>query len=136
MPQPTAQLLALADFNDARLAEDEAAAREVRGSWRQIGETGVIVASDGDRAEECANGNWTGIAEHIVRHDPERVLAEAGSKRLLMANWRALIERIESEPNQEKREKLALTRHGLDQFAFQLAAVHANHPDYQEGWRP
>ncbi|KOX32777.1 hypothetical protein ADL07_11405 [Streptomyces sp. NRRL F-4707] len=68
--------------------------------------------------------------------DPDRVLLELAGKRLLIANWRKLIQQIEAEPDPEVREGLALTRHGLDQFAYQLAAVHANHPDYQEGWRP
>ncbi len=70
-----------------QLDEDERIARRVESSWRQIGETGVIVASDGDRAEECANGNWSGIAEHIVRHDPTRVLREIDAKRQLLAAY-------------------------------------------------
>jgi hypothetical protein len=72
----------------------------------------------------------------IARHHPARVLAEVEGKRLLIANWRELILRIDAEPNTEKRERLALTRHGLDQFAHQMAAVHNEHPDYRREWRP
>jgi hypothetical protein len=75
----------LVQWLGAQLDEDEATARNVESSWRQIGETGVIVASDGQYAEECANGNWAGIAEHIVRHDPARVLREIDAKRQLLA---------------------------------------------------
>jgi len=39
----------------AQLDEDEQIARRAGDSFRQIGETGVIVATEGDRAEECAS---------------------------------------------------------------------------------
>ncbi|WP_189554264.1 DUF6221 family protein [Streptomyces lavendofoliae] len=68
-------------FLRAQLAGDERTARRVKSIWRQVGDTGVIIASDGKRAEECANGNWAGIAEHIVRHDPEQVLSVVKAKR-------------------------------------------------------
>ena len=113
----------LVDFLKARLDEDEAAASRVKSSWRQIGETGVIVASDGDRAEECANGNWTGIAEHIVRHDPARVLAEVEAKRRTMA-------RIENHAALMGRDEI----HG--DLLRLLALPYAVHPDYNASWKP
>ncbi|MFF1297942.1 MULTISPECIES: DUF6221 family protein [unclassified Streptomyces] len=64
-----------------QLDHDERIARRAGDSFRQIGETGVIVATEGDRAEECATANWGGIAEHIVEHDPARVLRETDCKR-------------------------------------------------------
>lgn len=180
MTQPTAQLLALADFNDARLDEDELWAREAS---RRDGEDFPVdgvhwhwVTNDSDRevtpdpsresyvgeeTEEAVSlrsrEEWptkfgvgplpqfavshaeevpSAVGGHIIRHDPARVLREVTFKRLLLANWLELIRRIEAESDPGTREGLALTRHGLDQFAFQLAAVYANHPDYQEGWRP
>ncbi|MFC8008639.1 DUF6221 family protein [Streptomyces cinereoruber] len=98
MSQPTEHLLALADFNDARLDEDERTAH-----------TAV---------------------------DPERQLREIAAKRLLISSWRRLINQIAVEEDPAKRECLALTRHGLDQFAHQMAAVHDAHPDYRQSWRP
>jgi hypothetical protein len=180
MTQPTAQLLALADFNDARLDEDELWAREASRydtedvpaggvHWHWVtNESDREVTPDpsretyvGEEAEEAislrSREKWptrfdmgplpqfalhyaeevpSAVGGHIIRHDPARVLREAVFKRLLIAKWRALIQQIDAEPDPEKRERLALTRHGLDQFAFQLAAVHDQHPDYQEGWRP
>ncbi|MFF2502213.1 DUF6221 family protein [Streptomyces sp. NPDC058067] len=107
----------LVDFLRARLDEDEAAAMRVRSSWRQIGETGVIVASDGGYAEECANGNWTGIAEHIVRHDPARVLAEVEVKRQLLEGA-------------QRWEGGTLE----DYILAPLARVWRDHPDFDPVW--
>lgn len=120
----------LVTFLRARLDEDEAVARRVKSSWRQIGETGVIVASEGGRAEECANGNWAGIAEHIVRHDPERVLAEVEAKRqILDQNERYTAERRRMmggwDPQSDDSPILAA-----------LATVYADHPDYRPEWAP
>jgi len=53
---------------------------------------------------------------HVTRHDPARVLAECEAKRLLV-EWLAM----------EPREDQAL--------AF-LALPYADHPDYDEAWRP
>lgn len=180
MPQSTVQLLALADFNDARLDDDELWAIEAsrrngelaprRGAhwhWVAKGDDEEIVPDPsreeyvGEYAEEAVSlrsrEKWStasgvgdlpqfaireveevasAVGGHIIRHDPARVLAEVAAKRLLIANWRQLIERIESEKDPAKRERLTLTRHGLDQFAYQMAAVHANHPDYRQEWRP
>lgn len=107
----------LVDFLRARLDEDERAARRAGDSFRQIGETGVIVATEGDRAEECASANWAGAAEHIVRHDPARVLAEVESKRRLLL-W------AESAEG------------GLFLFPVvdTLVEVYRNHPDFDPAW--
>jgi hypothetical protein len=67
---------------------------------------------------------------------PARVLREIDAKRLLLARWRELQTRIDAEPDTEKRGRLALTRHGLDMFAYQLAALYDQRPGYLEAWRP
>lgn len=64
--------------------EDERVALHVKSSWRLVGDTGVIVASDGTHAEECAAGYWSGIGEHIVCHDPQRALDEVAAKRQIL----------------------------------------------------
>jgi hypothetical protein len=177
MSQPTAQLLALADFNDARVDDDERIAREASGAT-VVGERGnrqpspsgdeweasrtdcdedellVALRPNLPRPPDVMTGTWGAIVSyrpeyeglgvaapllqfrHAARHDPARTLREVAFKRLLIANWRELILMIDAEPDPEKRERLALTRHGLDQVAFQMAAVHDQHPDYREGWRP
>ncbi|MFJ2676419.1 DUF6221 family protein [Streptomyces sp. NPDC087525] len=110
----------LVEFLRARLDEDEQAACRVKSSWRQIGGTGVIVASDGGRAEECANGNWTGVAEHIVRHDPARVLVEVEAQRALIDGHAA-------------DSHWCPMGDGLFKV---LALPYADHPDYRPEWRP
>jgi len=145
MSQPTAHLLALADFNDARLNDDERIAKAATpGPWAVDNETYAEQISSPD-GPVVSGGRWGGEASvfestedalHIARHDPARVLGEVAAKRVLIANWRELILRIDAEPDPDKRGSLALTRHGLDQVAYQLASVHADHPDYQESWRP
>lgn len=120
----------LVQFLRDRLDEDEAAARRAGDSFRQIGETGVIVATEGDRAEECASANWAGIAEHIVRHDPARVLAEVEAKRVLLADYERFVA--------ERRRMMG----GWDSYPepspvlMAFAAVYADHSDYRDEWRP
>lgn len=68
-------------------AKEEKALR-VKADWHQVGETGVIVASDGGRnPEECANGNWAGIAEFMVDNDPSSVLRRCEADRRLLKLW-------------------------------------------------
>lgn len=120
----------LVQFLRARLDEDEQAARRAGDSFRQISETGVIVATEGDRAEECASANWAGIAEHIVRHDPARVLAEVEAKRELLADYERFVA--------ERRRMMG----GWDSYPepspvlTAFATVYADHPDYRPEWRP
>jgi hypothetical protein len=121
---------ALVQFLRARLDDDEQAARRVESSWRQIGETGVIVASDGARAEECANGNWTGVAEHIVRHDPARVLAGIDGRRRIVDDY-AYYTSIGGHTDAERGRTEGLT------YAVQcLALPYAGHLDFRDEWRP
>lgn len=96
---------------------------------------GAWVSNEPDDCDPSAGSAMPALT-HAARQDPARILREVAFKRLLIANWREFILRIDAEPDPEKRERLTLTRHGLDQVAFQMAAVHDQHPDYQEGWRP
>lgn len=102
-----------------QLDEDERIARRAGDSFRQIGETGVIVATEGDRAEECASANWAGVAEHIVEHDPARVLREIDAKRRILNTLR-----------EEGGDRMF-----ADIFRL-LALPYAERPGYLESWRP
>lgn len=122
-----------------QLNEDERIARRVESSWRQIGETGVIVASDGNRAEECANGNWTGVAEHIVQHDPARVLREIDAKRQTLAQCQAAEERMDGAMRANDTGVYQAARaeaRALHAVLRRDAAVYADRPGYREEWRP
>lgn len=132
----------LVDFLRARLDEDEAAARRAGDSFRQIGETGVIVATEGDRAEECASANWAGIAEHIVRHDPARVLAEVEAKRQLTARGGPFCTSNCDEPGNEPMDPdtnwtTPLEHHfgcGAHEAAKLFARPYRDHPDFDPAW--
>lgn len=123
----------LVAFLAARLDEDEEAARQVEGTWRQIDQTGVIVASDGRHAEECASAHWAGVAEHIARHDPARVLRDVAARRAIVTSWRASNAEMQTPLPDDRNIGVA---DGLDEAVCYLAAVYADHPDYQEEWAP
>lgn len=61
-----------------------------------------------------------GVADHIARHDPARVLAECAAKR-------AIVER-------ESGSRTKITYRRLMTLQ-DLASVYSNHPDYREEWR-
>jgi hypothetical protein len=114
----------LVEWLRAQLDEDEQAARRAGDSFRQVGETGVIVAIEGDRAEECASANWAGIAEHIVRHDPARVLREVDAKRQMIGAIEHLLVQVD-DPFADAKGVLRL-----------LALPYADRPGFREEWRP
>jgi hypothetical protein len=132
----------------AALDEDERIARRAGDSFRQIGETGVIVATEGDRAEECASANWTGVAEHIVRHDPARVLRELEAKRRVLARHRAAPVPPGNEWIGEYPYCAAHAYRVADGTVVypvelkdcpelrDLAAPYSDRPGYREEWRP
>lgn len=78
----------------AAIAAKEAKALRVKADWRQVGQTGVIAATDNGRnPEECANGNWAGIAEFIVDNDPAAVLRRCASDRAAVNRYVTLRDR-------------------------------------------
>lgn len=120
----------LVEFLRARLDEDEQVARRAGETFGQIGETGVIVATEGDRAEECASANWAGIAEHIVRHDPARVLREVTAKRELLA----YCERAMAHEDPLTRDRAGEVAMAAITVTY-LASAYGDHSDYREEWR-
>ena len=138
------------EFLLARIAEDEAAARGHLGDprWRterripvqpsfvkrwQIVSVSEDVDAPGYPAERIAELMIGGGAEeerstalHIARHDPTRVLRECEAKRRIVENapftW-------DDGSNRSA---------GIEHWRLTcriLAAVYADHPDYDEAWR-
>lgn len=123
----------LVAFLKARLREEEVAAHTApAGPWHADGDT-VYADHPTDLIVEYAYHDG---AEHIARHHPARVLADIQAKWLLLTRWTELQARIDAEEDLDKRGCLALTRHGLDMFVYQLGTVYADHPDYRADWRP
>ncbi|MFJ6729398.1 DUF6221 family protein [Streptomyces sp. NPDC091281] len=114
-----------------QLDEDERIARRAGDTFWQIGETGVIVATEGDRAEECASVNWAGVAEHIVRHDPVRVLREIDAKRQALAHYEQVFQQAADGADSYVKIVAALGR----QVRI-MASVYADRPGYRAEWRP
>jgi hypothetical protein len=129
----------LVEWLRAQLDEDEQAARRAGDSFRQVGETGVIVATEGDRAEECASANWAGIAEHIVRHDPARVLREIDAKRRILAEcayWHGKLAKEAVDPSPMPFPALGEVLDAVTPILRALALPYADRPGYREEWRP
>lgn len=98
-------------FLTARLDEDEAAAKAVpHVDW-----------TDYDGWAELDSS----VRAHAYRHDPPRVLADVAAKREIVMISNSM--RRESDRGAEILADVALRA---------LAAVHADHPDYDESWRP
>ena len=70
------------------------------------------------------------IADHIARHDPARVLAEANAKRALID----ACERADTSAAYPDFEGGVYS--GLHDALEYLALPYADHPDYREEWRP
>lgn len=113
-------------FLNARLDEDEAAARQAWGiewNWR-------------DLAQPFRERPSVAHTVHIARHDPARALREVGAKRrLIELAWdadqgdRILDEEIARDPKPGE-----VTTGGLILRA--MAAVYSDHADYRPEWKP
>jgi hypothetical protein len=139
-------------FIEARLAEDEAAAKAATpGPWRTPcgpdDDDAVIEGTDGHAVADshsCPDHPHRGASDalHIVRHNPARVLREVAAKRAILA---------EHGPANGGRDAdrcrvcTAIAHTGMghaDARRFRapcptllfLAAVYSDHPDYRAEW--
>ena len=141
----------LVTFLRARLAEDEQTAGAAHTpNWLTDGRRGL---------RYCVDDSWmtdaltTADANHIARHDPARVLAEVNAKRRMVDAY--LPPGTDPHPGQpcinhegqdpaEHTTLLRCSRHVAagehllhNDYALRLLALpYADHPDYQEQWRP
>ena len=117
----TTQTTSLTDFLLARIAEDEAVAR--------ASDPAVWVSGLAWRVARVERSGAT--AAHIARHDPARVLAESESKR-------AIVEvHYEVPASDIKWSNCGVCMSGWPCVTLRhLAAVYADHPDYDPTWRP
>jgi hypothetical protein len=103
------------EFLDARIAEDEAAARDVMpAEWTNA--TASIVGP---------------AREHMDNWGPGRVLAECKAKRDIIGVRNAL-----AANNPEEGSSGWFQVAAFDTAIRQLAAVFRDHPDYAQLWRP
>ncbi|MET9728696.1 DUF6221 family protein [Streptomyces zaomyceticus] len=138
-------------FLRARLDEDDQTARaagaELGPDWLYDAERGWV------RAAREGDGIATGHQEfldsehghHIARHDPARVLAEVDAKRQMVALHGPVILRAGGGAAHFDTTRVCRSCEPPKQFpetawpcpTLRLVALpYADHPDYQDAWRP
>lgn len=116
----------LTEFLLARIAEDEGPARAAAESKGAEWEIRLLMDGHGlvgspRGAEGMPVRMWPEVAYHVARWDPAHVLAECEAKRRIItaASW-------DDEPWRRTRDYLLEL----------LALPYADHPDFDEAWRP
>jgi len=113
----TAETLTLTDFLLARIAEDESTA----GAFHSAACTHETLLRGSECLDSCGH--------------PARVLAECEAKRVIVEGAQ---ETLAAEGYGFPADDTGYDEaHSLARFTLRaLAAVHADHPDYDESWRP
>ena len=80
------------------------------------------------------------FASHVVAHDPARVLADIAAKRAIVEDYQIVmannaIERA-NDGDELKIAARELVAKSLRMVLIRLAAPYADHPDFDETWRP
>jgi hypothetical protein len=125
----------LVQFLRARLDEDAARAEAAGGdSWRRQehpSETVAVYDSKGEPVVYDEGWPSEAQAEHIVRHDPARVLRGIEADRALLNQY------VEVAANDVNELEYAHGWANALGFAVRLRGIRfADHPDYREEWRP
>lgn len=107
------------------LNDDEQAARTAKpGPWYD--DDGSVYASH--PTDEVVS--YTDSGAHIARHDPARVLREVEAKRRALDHYQAV-------RTHAKGGEPYLLAEGAVRKQIQIMALpYADHPDYQETWKP
>jgi len=119
--------MTLVDFLEARLAEDELTANVAIGSspqWQVL--YGYRDIKDGDgHYVVLADSKYptVGQAAHIARHSPARALRQCAAARALIAEYL----------RHDALGDLA-SRDATEEALRQLAAIHCDHPDFDDTW--
>jgi hypothetical protein len=144
----------LSEFLLARIGEDEAAAREAvpsvtswsvgyeRSADRRSVTAHLILPNDsidagtGIATDEVARTRWMTTAVHIARHDPARVLAECEAKRRIVAHYLGSRDALAKLTDPLRRLIGEAINESHADALKPLALPYADHPDYDESWRP
>lgn len=124
----------LAEFLLARIVDYEAAARD------QVEIDAEFPAPDGYVMGYGWHRTITKVSSGRVHSStfapgapsPGRVLAECAAKRAIVD----VLQAFESALGEQSGERMIGTLNGLRIAAKELATVYADHPDYDEAWRP
>lgn len=141
--------MTITEFLLARIAEDEAAATAAaKGPWKWEGDAGEdeafmydangtsVLSAYGMHSQgflECSGAD----ADHIARHNPHRVLAECKAKRAIIKHAQEATEVEKEYDDYEWQGTVQISEPWAgDAILLSLAAVYADHPDYQQEWAP
>jgi hypothetical protein len=119
--------MTLVEFLEARVVEDEMmaiAATDGAADWHALYAYRDIKDGEGHYVV-IADGLYPTVAQaaHIARHDPARILRQCEAIRLAIAEFLRL----------DALGDLA-GRSAAESALRHLGAVHADHPDYDQGW--
>lgn len=146
----------LVEFLRARLDEEERVAQAAGGAWVYGPAVNWVLAA----VEEGSSGPAHRVAcvlvegerEHIVRHDPARVLRDTAARRQILGFYTSAVEDrvvlrdrmrevIHSDPDEfaklhRRESELIEAAQRMSPVVQVLALSYADHPDYREEWRP
>jgi hypothetical protein len=136
----------LAEWFLTQLDEDERVTRAApRGPWSMDG-AGSIVDVDGARVICSVGGTLDGrvsrwpegpAAEHVLSHDPERVLREIEAKRQIVRAYEDAVTTFGStELGTVPHDLMTGAVNSLRRTVQLLALSYADRPGFKEEWRP
>ena len=111
------------EFILARVAEDErdADVATLASSAKWVANNSLLMYLDSERYAECLGSvehyRQDPAWYHVARHDPARVLAECEAKRRIVELWQEFAE------------------WPVEMVMYALAAIYADHPDFDPAWR-
>jgi hypothetical protein len=127
----------LVTFLRSRLEEEEQLARAASPApWSATAEHDEVLAADGETVADgfalSSSKQLRATVDHIVRHDPARVLREVEAKRRILDDLERFIAGGRDLPTDERAAGKA-TASGIVRL---LALPYADHPAYRAEWRP
>lgn len=130
--------MTLVEFVTARLDEDERVALAAApGPWTANAECDEVLAVDGIHVADgfsLSGAQLRATVDHIARHDPASVLRDVAAKRMVVAAWASY---DEATPYNERAALLVDgAKRAMACAIFAFAKTYADHPDYDESWRP
>lgn len=132
----------IVEFLLARIEEDESAAQAASvpyDQWDAVGSSDGQVAMVSGITGHVAPRPGLPTAQHIARHDPARVLAECAAKRgvigLLTVAEQHVADVRRSAPEYRFVSAAESPRDAILCAVQLLAAVYADHPEFDPAWR-
>jgi hypothetical protein len=127
----------LVTFLRSRLDEEEQLAHAASPApWSANAEHDEVLAADGETVADgfalSSSKQLRATVDHIVRHDPARVLREVEAKRRILDDLERFIAGGRDLPTDERAAGKA-TASGIVRL---LALPYSDHPAYRAEWRP